>query len=492
MAADRTNKITQTLRVVALRAGSAGLSDDQLLGRFVDQRDEAAFEALVRRHGPMVFGVCRRVLHNGADAEDAFQTVFIVLVRKASSIRRRELLGSWLYTVAYQTALKARRLAGRRQSRERQVTEMPEPIASGLDRRDEVLPLLDRELSRLPDKYRIPIILCDLEGKTHKDAAGQLGCPEGTVSSRLSRARSMLARRLGRCGLAVTAGALAALSHDAARAAVPAHLTTATVKTGILAAAGGATAGIASAKTAALTDAMLKAMFLNKLKGAGLALLAVTLIAVGAGAAASRPAASADPLRRGEPRATFAAPLTALPLDEGASTAPRDGAVFRLVSANSGRCLSVYNRVKYDAHAALGPVPRDAGRFEEWELFSIGDCCQVVNVASGMALTVPPGAVDQVGAQILQRDRQVGQKPVPPGQDPPRLIVGGVFPQLRIEDQMWRLAPNGKGYSLQTYLGGLALAVSSREDRPLIEQGPFVPGRADQGWILRRVDDSNP
>src|SRR5579884_1115666 len=201
-------------------------TDEELLDRFVSQRDAAAFETLVRRHGPMVLGVCRRLLQHPKDAEDAFQATFLVLVRKAASLGQRELLGNWLYGVAYRTALDARAAAMRRRKREKQVSAMPEP-----EMRDEseewrdLRPFLDRELNRLPDKYRIPIVLCDLEGKTRQDAANKLNLPVGTLSGRLTTARKMLAKRLARHGLALSAGALiAALSPSAASAAVPAPL----------------------------------------------------------------------------------------------------------------------------------------------------------------------------------------------------------------------------------------------------------------------------
>ena len=183
-----------------------GLSDGQLLDRFVERREGAVFEAIVRRHGPMVWGVCRRVLRDHHDAEDAFQATFLVLARKAASVMPREKLGNWLYGVAYQTAMKARAMRAKRRGREGQVPDMPEPMAAPDDLRDELAESLDRELSRLPEKYRIPIVLCDLEGRTHKEAASQLGWPIGTVSSRLSRARSMLAKRLSRRGLSLSAG----------------------------------------------------------------------------------------------------------------------------------------------------------------------------------------------------------------------------------------------------------------------------------------------
>src|SRR5262249_22645957 len=148
--------------------------------------------ALVRRHAPMVWGVCRRVLGNLHDAEDAFQATFLILVRKAASIASPKLLANWLYGVAHQTALKARATNAKRRVRERQVTHMPEPAANEPDRWNDLQPLLDQELARLPNKYRVAIVLCDLEGKTRKEAAWQLGVPEGTLAARVARGRVML------------------------------------------------------------------------------------------------------------------------------------------------------------------------------------------------------------------------------------------------------------------------------------------------------------
>src|SRR5262249_3383395 len=153
--------------------------------------DECAFEALMRRHGPMVMGVCRRVLHYAHDAEDAFQAAFLVLVRKAASLEARENVGDWLHGVALRTAVKAKASEARRRGKERRMAR-PEAVES--DVAPEWQALLDQELQGLPEKYRVPIILCELEGRTHQDAARQLGCPVGTLSGRLSRARAMLAQ----------------------------------------------------------------------------------------------------------------------------------------------------------------------------------------------------------------------------------------------------------------------------------------------------------
>jgi RNA polymerase sigma factor (sigma-70 family) len=216
----------------------------------------------------MVWGVCRRVLHNHQDAEDAFQATFLVLIRKAASVEPKEMVANWLYGVAHQTALKARATAARRMGREKQVVEIPEPAVEAQDGWQELRPLLDQELSRLPEKYRVPIVLCDLEGKTRKEAARQIGWPEGTVAGRLATARKMLAKRLARYGLPVSSGALAALvPQNGATASVPPSVVSSTIKAASLLAAGqAATAGLISVEVAALTRGVLTTMLLTKLR----------------------------------------------------------------------------------------------------------------------------------------------------------------------------------------------------------------------------------
>jgi RNA polymerase sigma-70 factor (ECF subfamily) len=250
------------------------LTDAQLLRQFIEHGDEAAFATIVRRHGTMVMGVCLRVIQNEHDAEDAFQATFLVLVRKAASIARRELLANWLYGVAHHTALKARAATMKRRAREKQIKDIPEPSRAAPDLwSDELQVFLDQELSRLPEKYRVPIILCDLEGKTRKEAARLLGCPEGSLSSRLARARAMLAKRLARHGLAVSGASLAAvLAQQGALACVPPLVVSAAVKSAALVAAGQTAAKGISPQVAALTEGVLKAMLLTKLKPSMLAL----------------------------------------------------------------------------------------------------------------------------------------------------------------------------------------------------------------------------
>jgi RNA polymerase sigma factor (sigma-70 family) len=276
-----TKAVHQIRRAAILHEGNAR-SDGELLGAFLARREATAFEALVRRHGPMVLGVCRRILRQAHDAEDAFQATFLVLVRKAASIVPRQGVGNWLYGVAYRTALDARRLRARRNAKEKQVADMPHPPFETDDVWHELRPVLDQELSRLPDKYRLPVILCDLEGRTRKQVASQLRLPEGTLSNRLAAARRMLARRLGRRGLTLSGGGLAALlSQNAIAGAVPPSLVGVTVKSAMLVAAGHAVvAGAISTPVAALTQGVLKAMLLTKLKTAMLILLAAGVVTV--------------------------------------------------------------------------------------------------------------------------------------------------------------------------------------------------------------------
>jgi RNA polymerase sigma factor (sigma-70 family) len=266
--------MTQISKAVegARQAAIGGLTDAELLSCFLDRQDDVAFAALVQRHGSMVWGVCRRLLSH-PDAEDAFQAVFVVLFRRAGAIRPRTMVANWLYGVAHQTALHARRTNARRTKRERQVPVMPEPAAKETDAQPEVRGALDAELGRLPDRYRAVIVLCDLEGKTRKEAARQLGCPEGTVAGHLARGRAILARRLSRHGLGVAGGALAAVLADQA-SAVPHSIVSSTINTVVT--------HTTPAKVVVLAEGVLKAMLVTKLTKTLVVALVLGLIAAGA------------------------------------------------------------------------------------------------------------------------------------------------------------------------------------------------------------------
>ena len=278
------NRLVWRVRRAAQMHAPTVVPDGRLLESFLTCRDESAFAMLVERHGPMVLGVCRRVIGNLHDAEDAFQAVFLVLARKGSSVVPRDLVGNWLHGVAYRTALQARDRLGRHRTRERQVREMPQPtVAPDLDLQ-ELHQALDEEVSKLPEKYRVPIILCDLEGRSRPDVAGQLKIPEGTLSSRLAKGRQLLAGRLVRHGLVLSGAALAtALAEQSASAAIQPALVVATVQAAALTAAGHSAAGLVSAEAVALAQGVLKTMFLSKLKVVSFAILGVVLSGLAAG-----------------------------------------------------------------------------------------------------------------------------------------------------------------------------------------------------------------
>jgi RNA polymerase sigma factor (sigma-70 family) len=283
MPADPRGGVAHLSRTL-LRAAT-DLTDGQLLDRFLAGREEAAFEAVVRRHGPMVLGVCRRILGNAADADDAFQATFVVLVRRARELAGRGTVGDFLYGVAYHTALKARAQAVKRRVKEARVAP-PECDPAGPAERDELLRLLDRELARLPGKYREPVVLCDLEGRSRAEVAALLGIPEGTLSSRLTTARRTLAGRLSRHGLAVSAGAVAAALDRSAEAGVPTSLVGAAVR-----AAGGAV----PAAVARLAAEVSKMMLLGKLKAGAVGLAAVVALGVAVALAAPGQAPAGKP-----------------------------------------------------------------------------------------------------------------------------------------------------------------------------------------------------
>jgi RNA polymerase sigma factor (sigma-70 family) len=228
----------------------------------------------------MVLGVCRRVLCHAQDAEDAFQATFLILARKAATAVPRGAVGNWLYGVAYRTALAARSINARRRQRERPLDNVPHPQTAPPEPRSDVLAALDRELSRLPDKYRQVVVLCELEGRTRKEVARQLGLPEGTLSWRLAAARKMLARRLARYGPEVAGATLAAVLAAGAAAGVP-PLVGATVR---------AAAGVSPAPVAVLTQEVLKAMLVTRLTKGMAVLFLLGLLTLACGALAQAPA----------------------------------------------------------------------------------------------------------------------------------------------------------------------------------------------------------
>ena len=287
MGSGQLGTLVHHLRRLADVRPTTDLTDSRLLQAFTASHDEAAFAALMKRHGRMVWSVCRHVLRQEQDAEDAFQATFLVLARKAGSIRSGESVASWLHGVAYRTAMNAKRQAARRRAREKRVLHTP-PTPSGPDvGLRELQAILDEEVNGLPEKYRAPFVLCALEGKSKAEAARELGWKEGTVSSRLARARERLRQRLGRRGVELPAVLAAlALSRHTASAAVPAKLVSSTLQAALVFAAG-KTAAV-SAPVVTLAEGVLRATALPRFKTALAVLLLLSMLGTTAGALSYR------------------------------------------------------------------------------------------------------------------------------------------------------------------------------------------------------------
>jgi RNA polymerase sigma factor (sigma-70 family) len=367
--AKRMTELVQHLRRAMLERDGGGLTDGQLLERFLAERDEAAVAALVRRHSPMVWGVCRRVLGNYHDAEDAFQATFLVLVRRAAAIVPREMVGNWLYGVAHQTALKARATLAKRRTREKQIPVMPEIGVEPQNLGHELQLVLDQELSRLPDMYRAAIVLCDLEGRSRTEAARQLGIPPGTLATRLTRGRALLARRLIRHGLAVSGGMLATvLSEQGASACRPESLMASTIKAVTSVAAGqAASTGMISVQVAALTEGMIRTMMQSKIKFAMGLLLALTVSTAGGWLYTTR---AEDPPRveqKGQDDLRAAALKALEQLGKSESADDREAAIQALVDyrrklkAEESRKAEEEARLVHERERRLASAVRDLG-----------------------------------------------------------------------------------------------------------------------------------
>jgi RNA polymerase sigma factor (sigma-70 family) len=282
MAGGHIGRALQRLRGLLGAHCADGPADGELLRRYVDARDEVAFETLLRRHGPMVLGVCRRLLVRAEDVDDAFQATFLILVRKARSIGDGERVGNWLYGVAYRVAVRARAQAARLRARQRALTDMPCEESAGETLREELRLLVDQEVSRLPARYREAVVCCYLQGRTQEEAARVLGWPKGTVATRLNRARSLLRNRLIRRGLPMSAGALVgALRAGGAEAGVPAALLHAALRMTGRAVTGNALPGA----VAGLANGVLRQFRVGRIKAITAGLLALALVGGGGGLA---------------------------------------------------------------------------------------------------------------------------------------------------------------------------------------------------------------
>lgn len=294
MSSTPLHTVIHTLRQVVGREHAIGLSDGELLRRFLDQRDEAAFEVLVWRHGSMVWSICRRLLHHCQEAEDAFQATFLAFVRDAAAIGKREAVGCWLYRVASRIALKAKSGVLRRQAH-----ELPGEPAIHVDPSEEVVwrdlrPILDEEVNRLPDKYRQPFVLCYLTGLTNDEAARTLGCPKGTLLTRLAWARQRLRGRLARRGLTLSATTLTTLLGQAGSEAAPDRLIDTTCREALLLRCGGKL-GTVSVQALALAEGVSRSMRITRFQFAGLCLLTLATLFGGTAVLAHKTQAEKQP-----------------------------------------------------------------------------------------------------------------------------------------------------------------------------------------------------
>jgi RNA polymerase sigma factor (sigma-70 family) len=285
MPTGRASTLVPTLRRVVLAREAADRPDADLLAAFTRDRDADAFAELVRRHGPMVLGVCRRLVGDYHAADDAFQAVFLVLARRAAAVRPRSAVGSWLYGVAYRTAVKARAVLARRRSREKQVDAMPEPPASTPpeDLWSDIRPVIDEELARLPERLRLPVVLCDLEGRPQRQVARHLGVSQPALAGRLASARRLLAGRLTRRGVALSGGALAAVLTGHASAAVSPRAADGLARAAEAVCAGSGVGSLVSAQAIQLSEGVMRMMLLAKLRTAAAAALTALALTTGLG-----------------------------------------------------------------------------------------------------------------------------------------------------------------------------------------------------------------
>ncbi len=391
---------------------SLGSTEGELLERFVTGHDEVAFEALVARHGPMVLGVCQQLLRDPNDVDDAFQATFLVLVRKAAALRRRDLLGNWLYGVAYRVAARARTLSARRNSRVASWHDSVEGLTNlecghevGVNQTMllEQGPWLHQEVSHLPEKYRVPIVLCYFEGLTHDEAASRLGWPLGTVKGRLARARDLLRRRLTRRGVTLSATVLGAhLVGLEAKAAVPASLRMTTLKAAYALAcqAGTSLARVpaVSLPVSALVEGVLHTMIANQIKSIALtSLLVVGTVSTGVIVGASQlSGGSANAGNGNQVPAPTTSSTELMVSGTGAQAAVRKaGAATPSVSPQLAQQLSAA-RASFDQLLSRFREPEieDIDRLSQWSLLTL-EADQVLGTTEA----------DRVAAYEAHRDR---------------------------------------------------------------------------------------
>jgi RNA polymerase sigma factor (sigma-70 family) len=402
------------------------VSDARLLERWVDLRDEAAFELLVWRHGPLVLAACRRLLRDGHAAEDAFQATWLVFVRKAGAIRRGEAVAAWLHRVACRVALRARAAAARRAAREGQAQEVAAPAGADEAALGDLRAVLDEEVDRLPEHYRRAFVLCALEGKTQEEAARLLGRPRGTLSAWLTRARGCLRRRLARRGVAPGAALAGLMVSDAAAPAMPGPLLGATVRAAVGFAAGGAVPAMLSREVAALVEGVLEGSAMAKMKVAAL----VLVLLAGAGAAAlfgqapggDRP--SAPPVRGTEVVAAKPRP-DADAADDGVAWGKTAGGLRAGIGIRPGDRRTYRSDDSVTLVVSLRNVGGKAVRLSYPETL-FAEWMPAVQDADGFPVAVAPGPVKLGDVPVVRRSLEPGEQ----------ITLG--YPWFRVRPPAWR------------------------------------------------------
>jgi RNA polymerase sigma factor (sigma-70 family) len=415
----------------------AAISDGQLLRHFAERHDESAFEALLARHGPMVWGLCRRLLPDQHAAEDAFQATFFALARKAGSVRRPDALASFLYGVAYRVASRLRAGAARRRDREGRAAPRPtaDPLAELTGR--ELCGLIDDELNRLPERYRAPLLLCCLEGRTRDEAARQLGTSLGTLKHRLDLGRRLLRTRLARRGVALPAVlVVAALARHSTPAAMPAPLAALTCRAAPAFAGLRPAAGPVSRQAAALANDVLDALALARLKWVAALVLAVGVLTTGVGLAA-RPASGGRPA---------ASPLASAGTDQepprvdalGDPLPP--GALARLGTVRFRHGVEARS-IAFSPDGALLASAGDDGRVKLWDVAS----CRQVRECVGHVGWVHAVAFAPDGKRLASagEDGRVNLWDVPGGKELRRFDHRGRVLALAFAPDGKRLASTG-------------------------------------------------
>jgi RND family efflux transporter MFP subunit len=492
-------------RIHRLTAAVGGTSDAQLLDRFAAERDEAAFELLLWRYTRLVFGVCLGVLHDRHDAEDAFQVTFLALARHAGRIANREAVAGWLHKVAYRVALTARGRRARRDAREKLVgaaDHLSDAPGVGAPSEDhELRGILDQEIGRLPERFRAAVVLCYLEGKSVDEAALRLGCPRGTVASRLARARERLRVRLAGRGLAVTASLAILTRADAApgpRSLIP-TLTAAALR---YAAGGAAADGALAPRVSALAEEVLRAMSLHRLKS-GIVILIAFLgillaggeLAVGLRANAGR---GAGPPGTGEASRAEAAGAREQDGDKAVAAAPHAVTVSHPVRREAAPYLDYAGRL--EALRAVEVRPSVSG-FVTQVCFKAGDEVKRGDVLFELDSRDSQLALDRAEADLalaqakkkqtdadLKRVRKLVEQNVASREDVDKITERAATAEAAVQTTKVEVARA----RLQLEATKVTAPMSGHVGRPLVEPGTLVFRAPDRATLLATVTSLDP